>query len=210
MHKDSKEGSIWENRLVRRIFFYLILAIVVLLVLRGISAKLHLPHIFENKEGTVTTISKTSLQEMLEESKLSTLEYVYNSIAAVYDEDGEIKYHVAYEGTVTMGIDFSKIDVNSDDGKKEIVITLPEVEIQDVNVQIETMEYIFKKEKYETENVSQEAYKVCTADLKEKAGQTHSLFNVARENTKDAVSALIEPWKKQVDAEYTVEVKWRK
>ena len=181
--------------------------ILFMIVLRMTLFAGKIPNIFKNEEGTVTTISKSSLQEMFEVSDLSTLEYVYNSIATVGDEDGVEKYYVAYEGTVILGIDFEQLEVIEDETEKKFIIQLPEIEVQDVNVAFDTMEYIFNKEVYETETVSQEAYKACLRDLEEKAGRTESLHKVALENTKDAVNALLEPFKVQMDKDTKFEIR---
>ena len=87
---------------------------------------------FDSKEGEVTTISQSSIEKILDISELSTLEYTYNAVAAGYDEDGKtLLYHVAYEGTVSAGIDFDKLKVKVNPDKKEIRITVPEAKILD-------------------------------------------------------------------------------
>ena len=160
------------------------------------------------KEPQVTTITKSSLEKVLEISDLETLDYTYNSIVDVMDEDGETaKYHVAYEGVVTAGINFEKIGISVEDETKTVVITVPEAEIQNVYVDMGTMEYIFEKNRYETETVSQEAYHFCCEDLEKKAKEETSLLTIARDNAVEAVNALISPWVEQMDEEYHVEVR---
>lgn len=167
-----------------------------------------IPRLLHSKEDRLTTITKASLEKVLEISDLETLDYTYNSITDVMDEDGEsVKYHVAYEGVVTAGIDFEKIDVSVEDDTKTVVVTLPEAEIQNVYVDMGTMEYIFEKDKYETETVSQEAYHACCKDLEKKAKEETSLLTIARDNAVEAVNGLIAPWVEQMDKEYQVEVR---
>ena len=61
-------------------------------------------------EGEVTTITESSLEDVFEISELQTADYIYNAITKVYDDDGTtLTYYVAYEGTVTAGIDFSNV-----------------------------------------------------------------------------------------------------
>lgn len=167
-----------------------------------------LPRLLNAKEPQVTTITKSSLEKVLEISDLETLDYTYNSIVDVMDEDGETaKYHVAYEGVVTAGINFEKIGISVEDETKTVVITVPEAEIQNVYVDMGTMEYIFEKNRYETETVSQEAYHFCCEDLEKKAKEETSLLTIARDNAVEAVNALISPWVEQMDEEYHVEVR---
>lgn len=94
-----------------------------------------------------------------------------------------------------------------EDDTKTVVVTVPEAEIQNVYVDMGTMEYIFEKDKYETETVSQEAYHACCGDLENKAKEEASLLNIARDNAVEVVNALIAPWVEQTDEEYHVEVR---
>lgn len=163
----------------------------------------------QNKEGQLTTISESSLQKVIEIDELSTVDYTYNAIATKYAENnsGKAKYHVAYEGTVTAGIDFKEISINVNEEEKLVVITIPKVEIHDISVNMGTMEYIFVKDRFETETVSQEAYKLCQDDLKKRIEEEEMLYKVARENAILSVEALFKPWIENIDNDYKVEIK---
>lgn len=157
--------------------------------------------------GEVNTISEATLKEVVAISELSTVSYTYNAIALVYAEDGKtLKYHVAYKGTVKAGIDFEEISITVDDDSKLINIKIPDVKILDCEVDAGTLDYIFEKDKYNIPTVSSEAYKICLEDLKTKARQEKDLKTLAQDNAVSAVKGLIEPWVKQIDGEYTVEV----
>lgn len=160
----------------------------------------------EDKVGEVSTISKSSLEKVVERAQLSTLEYTYNAIVSVKDDKGKIKYHVAYEGVVKVGMDFTKIDIDVDNVEKKIKIKIPEMQIENPVVKMEDMEYIFVKEKYETEDVSAEAFNISKEDLKKRTANDESLMQMARENAVSSIRAFIEPWIEQLDAEYTVEI----
>lgn len=165
--------------------------------------------ISRNKDGQLTTISKASLQKIIEINELSTVDYTYNATAAKYVEDNveEVKYYVAYEGTVTAGIDFHKIDIDVNEDEKIVTITIPEVEIHGIRVDMGTMEYIFVKDKFETETISQEAYKLCKEDLKKRVEKEKLLYSTAKENAVSSVEALFKPWIETIDKEYKVEIK---
>ena len=188
--------------------FALIIAVIILVIVVIVYAK---TVVFNNKDGQVTTISKSSLEKVIEINELSTIDYTYNAIATVYDENdkkGEkIKYYVAYEGLVTAGIDFKKIEIVVDDTEKKVTITLPEIEIHDLTVNMGTMDCIFVDNKYNTEKVSQEAYTASKEDLKKRIEQDTELPQMAKENAIASVKALFTPWIEQIDEEYTVEVK---
>lgn len=177
-----------------------------LIVIIGVCASVL---ITQNKEGQLTTISESSLQKIIEINELSTVDYTYNAIATRYVKDNaeEVEYYVAYEGAVTAGIDFHEIGIDVNEEEKIVTITIPEVEIHDVRVDMGTMDYIFVKDKFETETISQEAYKLCKADLKKRIEKEELLYNTARENAISSVEALFKPWIETIDKEYKVEIK---
>ncbi|MCI7239262.1 MAG: DUF4230 domain-containing protein, partial [Anaerococcus sp.] len=80
----------------------LVLAILVILIV-----KVFVPKVFRSKPGEVSTITKSSLEKVIEINDLETLDYTYNAVTEVRDEEDRLKYHVAYDGVVTAGIDFS-------------------------------------------------------------------------------------------------------
>ena len=80
------------------------------------------------------------------------------------------------------------------------------MEIEEPVVDSGRMQYIFTKKKYETETVTQEAYKKAIEDLKEKVNADDSIVATATESAKAAEKALIEPWVNQVDSDRQYEV----
>lgn len=160
------------------------------------------------EDGKLTTISESSLQKIIEINELSTVDYTYNAtVTKTNDDSSEIMYHVAYEGTVTAGIDFQEIAFDLNEEEKIITITIPEVEIHNISVNMGTMDYIFTKDKYETETISQEAYKLCKADLKKRIEDEELLKKTAKENAISSVEALFKPWIETVDKQYKVIIK---
>ncbi len=181
----------------------IIISIVALIIIAGVVFGL----VAKNEAGRLSTISESSLQKIIEINELSTVDYTYNATATKYAEDNtKIMYHVAYEGTVTAGIDFHEItfDVNKDE--KKVTITLPQVEIHAINVNMGTMDYIFTNDKYETETISSEAYKLCKNDLKNRIEKEELLYKTAKENAVSSVEALFKPWIETIDKEYKVEI----
>lgn len=161
------------------------------------------------EEGKVYTLTKAELQQVVTTSKLYTAEYPYNGIATVYETDGTgVKYYVAYEGKVKAGIDVSKIQVELDEAAEVITIRLPQVEMEEPIVDAGTLQYIFEDEKYNTEHVAQEAYKIAIADLKKKLEDDETILSAATQTAKTAEKAMVEPWVNQVDEthQYTVRV----
>lgn len=209
--KKPKKFSAKSIKSVKKAQLYVIAgALAVIVLLTGIF----LPPLLKPDSGKVITFPESSLQRVLETSNLTTLSFTYNAITPVYNEksnkkdneaDKEIKYHVAYEGQVTAGLDITKITISTDKVNKTIRIILPEIEIQDVSVNMGTLDFIFQKSKYETSTVSQEAYQASCDDLLERANAEASLMSIAKENAVNSIKAIITPWK-QAYEEYTIEI----
>lgn len=159
------------------------------------------------KEAEVT-FTEAQLAEVFKISELSTATYTYNSIASAYDEEAQtVRYHVSYEGTVKVGVDFSDIKMEIDNENKLIKLTLPEAEVLDMSIDAGTMDYIFTSEIYNTETITQEAYNLSCLDLKCKLENEEQLYVTAKENAIATVEALIKPWVEQMDADYTVSIR---
>lgn len=183
-----------------------------ILILIGIImiAVMQVIHIAGNQEGKKEIVTISTLEKIVNVSELSTFTAVYNGIARVPEENAPEKtaYYVAYEAKVNAGVDFEKIGFSVDDEEKIIRAALPEVDIIDVNVDIASMDYIFVNKKMNTSTVSQEAYKACEADARSECEQEAAIFNLARQNAENIVTALIEPFVKQLDAGYKLEIDW--
>jgi preprotein translocase subunit SecF len=203
LHEERVKKQKFKEKNKLRIIIPVILVMLVVVLFIGYRIKKTL----EPAGHKVTTVSKASLEKVLDISELSTLDYNYNAIATVYEDDNTtVKYYVAYEGTVNAGIDFSKIEVSEPDEEKHITITLPEIEIQNTNVDMGSLDYIFIKSKYNKETVSQEAYLASQNDLESRANDTVELEQMAKDNAVASVQALIQPWLDQLDEGYTVDI----
>ena len=62
-----------------------------------------------------------------------------------------------------------------------------------------------KKNVPEKDSISQEAYKLCKNDLRERAQNETELLSNAEENAKSAIEALLKPWVESVDKEFQIE-----
>lgn len=153
-------------------------------------------------------ITKATLEKIINVSELSTFEAVYNGIAQVMskEEPTQTDYYVSYEAKVKAGIDLEKVDVSVDNKTKKISVTLPEVQITDRNVDIASLDYIFENNRANTETVSQEAYKACIEDVTNESTNEDAIYELARQNAKNIVEALINPFVEQLDSEYVLEI----
>ena len=162
-----------------------------------------------NKKSEPTIISKATLEKVINVSDLSTFEAIYNGVAAVANEEKpeNIDYYVSYEAKVKAGIDFALVEVEVNEVEKIITVTLPEVKITDVDVDIASLDYIFMNNKANTQNVSAQAYKKCIKDVTKESNSTDEIYESARQNARNIVEALISPFVEQLDSEYKLEIK---
>ena len=162
-----------------------------------------------NKKSEPTIITKATLEKVINVSDLSTFEAIYNGVASVANEEKpeNIDYYVSYEAKVKAGIDFELVEVEVNEAEKIITVTLPEVKITDVDVDIASLDYIFMNNKANTENVSAQAYKKCIKDVTKESNSTDEIYESARQNARNIVEALISPFVEQLDSEYKLEIK---
>lgn len=154
-------------------------------------------------------ITEATLEKVIDVDELSTFEAVYNGITEVMNKEHpeKIDYYVYYEAKVKAGIDFEKVEVDIDNEAKKISVTIPEIKINDINVDIASLDYIFENERANTETVSQEAYKAAIEDVTNESARENRIYELAEQNAKNIIEALITPFLKQLDEEYTLEVR---
>ena len=182
-----------------------VLFVIILVIIMALMIKIK---IF-NKKSEPTIISKATLEKVINVSDLSTFEAIYNGVAAVANEEKpeNIDYYVSYEAKVKAGIDFALVEVEVNETDKIITVTLPEVKITDVDVDIASLDYIFMNKKANTQTVSAQAYKKCIKDVTKESNSTDEIYESARQNARNIVEALISPFVEQLDSEYKLEIK---
>ncbi len=195
-----------KKRKIKRIIAVFIIAFIL-----GIAAAVLILHpeilsfVRKTEPETMQVSVVSTLEEILSLYDLETASIFYNAVAEQKNESGDkTLYYAAYEGTVTAGVDFSEIKIELNEETNVITVTLPKAHVLDCSVDPGTIEYIFVDRKAETESVSQEAYKLCLADLNKRAeNDSDNLLETAYENAKRAVEGLFSPWMSQTDVEYS-------
>ncbi len=92
-----------------------------------------------------------------------------------------------------MGFDFQNSDIKVDHESLEINIKLPPMKINNVNVDITTLDYIFVDDSANTETVSEEAYEACIEDVTQESSVQDDLFILAEQNAKNIIQAITVP-----------------
>lgn len=193
------------KKILRKQLLTIVVIGVVLISIVGFAI---VPQVFGNQDDKKDVITVLTLEKIIKVSELSTFTAVYNGIAQVMNEEktDEIDYYVSYEAKVNAGIDFDKIAISIDDREKTINITLPEVYITDINVDIASLDYIFLNDKANVSTSSQRAFKACEVDVRTESEQQKAIFELATQNAKNILTALTRPIIEQLDAEYTLEI----
>ena len=183
-----------------------IAALIIALALAATAGFAIIPQITEKQNDNREVITVTTLEKIINVSELSTFTAIYNGIAQVMNSEKpeQIDYYVSYEATVKVGIDFDKVTINIDDMEKVINITMPPVHITDIIVNIASLDYIFLNDKANTISVSQEAFKACEADAQNESTQQEAIFELAAQNAKNSLTAMIRPIIEQLYADYTL------
>ena len=195
-----------ESKKVNRRKTAVVAVIVAVILILGVSSLVLLSKSTKKSEPSIITTS--TLEKILNVSDLSTFEAIYNGVAKVVspDDPQKIDYYVSYDATVKAGIDFEHVEMSVDDETKIISVKLPEIKITDITVDIESMDYIFINDNANTETVSEEAYKQCIDDVTNESNSETAIYELAGQNAKNIVKALIRPFVNSLDSEYKLQI----
>lgn len=150
-----------------RIFYLLIITISVIAIIILLTGYIKSSNQSANEQTEQTTISKIKPKEdktlvsistetiqdgLSNMGILMTQEYYFTQVET-YTKEKNIwviptssEFVYSYDGSVMAGIDFEKIQINKDDDKKTILVTLPESEIQAVTIDKDTFRIYSEKE----------------------------------------------------------------
>ena len=162
------------------------------------------------KESTrqITYDTTSALEKVLQISELYSYKTTYNGVAYVYDKDdsSKISYYVSYNSTVKVGINTEDIKVEADDENKKIIITLSQIMIKEVDVDMSSLDYIFEDKRAETSSVSRDAYLACIDDVNNEINESSEIFELGKQNTETIIRGLVEPLIETDNSGYTLEV----
>ena len=182
---------------------YPIVAILLVIII-ALAVVFVLPHKISSDTNQPKIVTISTLQEIVNISKLSTVQFVYNGSAKV-DGDNKTDYHVSYDSIISIGIDFDKVSFESDLEAKKIYVTIPEPEITDISVDIESLDFIFNNKKADKLTTLQSAYEVCIEDARAECEANEKMFSLAEKSIEDAIRALTEPIIDEFSETYTLE-----
>ena len=159
------------------------------------NGKLGFLDFFGNKNSEVSIISENYLKNIIETSDLYVYQCSYDDICTVVGDDKKVEYYVTYESTVKLGFDFKKIDfeVSEENNSKIIKVNVPQIEIKDINVDINSLDFIFKKAEANNKGTIMDAYNKCIEDVTDKVEKNRDIYDFAKENTDKIINAMLEP-----------------
>ena len=206
-----EEGLGGKNHLNRKISLSAKIAIISTTLLLLVFIVVFLFSLARHQASPPSIISQSTLEEIIKIRELSTFEAVYNGIAQVANpkDPEKIDYYVSYNSKIKVGMNLDFVNIDVDHTDKVIRITLPEVAITDINVDIASLDYIFLNKKCNTSTVSQQAYKTCIRDVEQECKDEAYIYVLAQQNAENIVTALVSPFIQQLDSEYTLCIDWR-
>lgn len=141
------------------------------------------------KDGK-TIITESTLEKAVEVSDLSVAEYNYNGIYEHQKKDSDkVDYRIKYDAVVKVGINMGDITFTIDEENKTVTPVLPELTVKDVIVDTKSLGYMPEDADVEVN----EAIKYCKQDVQAEAEASEELKEVAEENLRSVVEALIKP-----------------
>ena len=174
----------------------LVAALLCFSIYSGAQRKLH----------AKTTISSSNvIERIMDNEEVRMAKVPFNGIAEkkVLDKNGLERdlYLVRYCGFVTLGTD-ERIAFDKNDAEKIIRVRVPDPKVLDIEVDFDSIDYIFTKKKYETEMIAQDSYRVCLDDMSEEVKNNESIYIKDKKNTENIIRALLKP----AFEEYTIEM----
>lgn len=206
MDKKRKKGKEKVNivKLINNIIESKIATILFLFIVAVICVKLAILTAYNKYFGGETTIiTKSTLTDVIKTSQISTYQMTYNGVAKkVKKGEKKAAYLVNYEANIKAGVDMRKIEIMSIEDNK-ISIKLPAIEIEEPNVDMQKLDYIFYDKSEDKEGVTNEAYKLAVNDAKTETKNNKAIKKLAEDNLKRLLKALIDPLIEENGNKYT-------
>ena len=186
--------------------------ILILLVIISVMGFVIYRFVYRGSSSDIIMRARVAFQKSVDTEELRTATFTYNGVVikckeeCKNDDSDEHLYFVSYEGEVTAGIDFDKIDFSVDKNNKKMTIIMPEVKITNATAFIEKQKYIFKNSSYDNVNEITEANRLCNEDINRRAKEDEQLLATAKDNAKIVLQQFFETWLNNYYEGYTLEI----
>lgn len=170
----------------------------------------------EKKENVKITVNVETIKDGLNNmGTLITQEYYFSQIATYTKEkkvlslfNSEAGFTYSYDGSVTAGIDFEKVEIKKDEEAKMIIVELPRSSIQTVNIDTSTFKVYSEKESL-WNKIKLEDYNLSLGEFEE-AAKKKALDNGIIDKSDEQAKTLIVNFIKNFPnvEDYGIEVKF--
>lgn len=159
----------------------------------------------QSKSGETITVS--TLEKMIDISEFNTFQAVYNGIAEVKNKEksDQIDYYVSYQAKIKAGFDFKKVIFREDKELKKLFVEIPEIIINDTIVEIASLDYMFLNDKANQSGALAQAYSACIEDAELESKKQSAIYELAKQNAKNVMKALINPFLDQMEEKLELE-----
>lgn len=182
-----------------------IVLLVIIIVVVFVQFKPY-EYFLKNDESREEIISVITLESIIQKSELNTFQAYYNGIAKVMNKEdpSEVDFYVLYKAKVFAGFNMSELEISKNEETKKIIVSIPAIEINDVNVETGTLEYMFVNEKADRNMVSKRGYDASIEDVTRESKKESAIYDLAEENAKNIILALLNPFVEDLDETYAV------
>lgn len=139
--------------------------------------------------GSTQIITSSTLERLVNISKLSTAEFVYNGIADKINDDGSTAYHVYYASSVRASIDMGDIYFDIDEEARTVTPILPDIVIDDPVLDETSLELMPRN----PNSSLPELISLCKQDALTEVKSDGQIYETAQENLRSTIEALLNP-----------------
>ncbi len=200
--KEEKKNDKDRKLKKKNILIIVLVAIIVIIIL-----------LITSKDAQIELKVKSTLEKIVEKSQLETASMTYNVIAKKCKDEAkcdmtsnyidDFEFVVSCRGTVTAGIDFSKVKIDVDSKEKKLIVTMPEATITDTNVG--SVKFLNGDEL--PSSILPDARKLCASTVKDRSEKDAKLIPAAKEQAAVVLESFYQQWIKSYDKDYKVEVR---
>ena len=207
MKVEKTKADCEKKKLLKRKILFLILMVVIVIISIKWKAK---------KETDTIELSQATIEKICE---LATLRCYYHDVAEYEKQPEPIfkyglfkygykKMWIDYEGIVTVGIDFEKVQIEKPDVNSTVRIYIPDAQVFDVDADENSMSDPFTKTGKFTKITVEEkadAFSAAQATMRTNAESDNNILTQAKNNAKELIKQYVINVGKQIGKEYKVE-----
>lgn len=134
-------------------------------------------------------LSSHQLERAIGIDRLSSARYVYNGIAEVCDEGGNVTQRIYYSGTVRAGVDMSDIEFEIDNERMTVMPLIPEITVSEPSIDESSFDYMPSNPNLELNEIIQ----LCKADATSEINRQGEIYETAESNLRMTIEGLTLP-----------------